>query len=95
MRVETEVHSRERDIVRREESQEGPFSSLQEFREHKDSQRQARQQQQQQQPPKQSTDSQRRASSSQASSSNGSGPGRSPYASSSRSRSNRKDYDSM
>lgn len=90
---------RERDIVRREDSQEGPFSSLQEFREFKDSQRQAKQQQQQQQqqsqPAQSSSDTQRRASSSQASSSNssnGSSPSRGAYT---RSRSGRKEYDSL
>jgi len=89
---------RERDIVRREDSQEGPFSSLQEFREFKDSQRQAKQQQQQQQqsqPAESSSDTQRRASSSQASSSNssnGSSPSRGAYT---RSRSGRKEYDSL
>lgn len=90
---------RERDIVRREDSQEGPFSSLQEFREFKDNQRQAKQQQQQQQsqPAQSSSDTQRRASSLQASSSNssnGSSPSRGSYTIS-RSRSGRKEYDSL
>ncbi|DBA94685.1 TPA: hypothetical protein ACH3X1_002247 [Trebouxia sp. C0004] len=98
-RLEREME-RERDIVRREDSQEGPFSSLQEFRDFKDSQRQAKQQQQQQQsqPAQSSSDTQRRASSSQTSSSNssnGSSPSRGPYVSTSRSRSGRKEYDSL
>lgn len=104
-RLEREME-RERDMSRRDESQEGPFSSLQEFREYKDSQRQARQQQQQQQSQpgqqdgQEDADSQRRASASQAtsssksngssSSSNGSSASRGSY---SRSRSIRKEYD--
>ena len=97
---------RERDIARRDisslDSQDSPldftFGSLQEFREYKESQRQAKQQQQQQPAAsmQEEADSQRRASSSRASSTGNRSNGSSNNGNSrggNRGRSSRKDYE--